>query len=193
MRHLKSGNHLGVKPAHKRAMMRNMVTSILEHGRIATTVARAKEVRRPLDKMITLGKRGDLHARRRALRFIKSKEAMHNLFGDLAERYQDRAGGYARIIKTGFRHGDGAPMALIQLVGAENDPFPTEAAPTRRRGKGKAAKAAKEEKTVLEEVAEEVSAAESEPEAEKPKRTRRKKPADTDAGMDAGKAEEPEA
>lgn len=164
MRHLKSGNHLGVKPAHKRAMMRNMVTSILEHGRIATTVARAKEVRRPLDKMITLGKRGDLHARRRALRFIKSKEAMHNLFGDLAERYQDRAGGYTRIIKTGFRHGDGAPMALIQLVGAENDPFRTEAAPTRRRGKGKEAK---EETSVLAEVAEKVSAAESEPEAEK--------------------------
>ncbi len=192
MRHLKSGNHLGVKPAHKRAMMRNMVTSILEHGRIATTVARAKEVRRPLDKMITLGKRGDLHARRRALRFIKSKEAMHNLFGDLAERYQDRAGGYTRIIKTGYRHGDGAPMALIQLVGAENDPFPTEAAPTRRRGKGKAAKEgkeAKEEKSVLEEVAEKVSAAESEPEDEKSQRTRRKKPAETDAG----KAEEPEA
>ncbi len=190
MRHLKSGNHLGVKPAHKRAMMRNMVTSILEHGRIATTVARAKEVRRPLDKMITLGKRGDLHARRQALRFIKSKEAMRNLFGDLAERYRDRAGGYTRIIKTGFRHGDGAPMALIHRVGAENDPFPTEAPPTRRRGKGKAAK---EEKTVLEEVAEEVSAAESEPVAEKPKRTRRKKPAEKDAGKDAGKAEEPEA
>ena len=193
MRHLKSGNHLGVKPAHKRAMMRNMVTSILEHGRIATTVARAKEVRRPLDKMITLGKRGDLHARRQALRFIKSKEAMRNLFGDLAERYQDRAGGFTRIIKTGFRHGDGAPMALIQLVGAENDPFPAEAAPTRRRGKGKAAEAAKEEKTVLEEVAEEVGAAAGEPEAVKPKRTRRKKPANTDAGKDPAKAENPEA
>jgi len=133
MRHRKSGRKLNRTSAHRKALMRNMVTSLLDHERIETTDAKAKELRGFADRMITLGKRGDLHARRRALRFIKSKEAMHNLFGDLAERYQDRAGGYTRIIKTGFRHGDGAPMALIQLVGAENDPFRTEAAPARRR------------------------------------------------------------
>ena len=100
MRHLKAGNRLGVTTAHRLAMMRNMVTSIIENGQIICTLARAKEVRKPLDKMIGLGKRGTLHSRRQALRFVKSKEAMTQLFGDLAERYKDRNGGYCPVSYT---------------------------------------------------------------------------------------------
>jgi large subunit ribosomal protein L17 len=151
MRHLKSGRALGVKPAHRRAMLRNMVTSLLEHGRIKTTVTRAKELRKPLDQMITLGKQGDLAARRQALGFVKSKAAMANLFGDLAERYKERHGGYSRILRVGPRRGDGAELALVLLVGGESDPFADEKKP-RRRG-------ARQPKAVLEQVAEEVGEA----------------------------------
>jgi large subunit ribosomal protein L17 len=154
MRHLKAGRALGVKPAHRRAMMRNMVTSVLEHGQIRTTLARAKELRKPLDQMITLGKRGDLAARRRALGFVKSKEAMANLFGDLAERYKERSGGYARVLKLGTRRGDGAELALVMLVGSENDPFTEDKRPRRRP-------AAKQPKQVIEQVAEEVRSEEA--------------------------------
>ena len=141
MRHLKSGRALGVKPAHRRAMLRNLVTSVLEHERITTTMARAKELRGPLDKMITLGKRGDLNARRRALAYVKSKKAMEVLFGDLAQRYADRPGGFARVLRTAVRRGDGAEMAIVQWVGAPNEPF-AEAANSKgkrggRGGKGK--------------------------------------------------------
>jgi large subunit ribosomal protein L17 len=138
MRHQKSGRALGIKPAHRHALMRNAVTSILEHGQIRTTLAKAKELRSPLDKMITLGKRGDLSARRQALAFIKSKEAMKNLFGDLAERYKERGGGYTRILHLGPRRGDAAPMALMMLVDGPGDPFSDSAAkkaPARRRKK----------------------------------------------------------
>jgi large subunit ribosomal protein L17 len=154
MRHLKAGRALGVKPAHRRAMMRNMVTSVLEHGRIKTTVARAKELRTPLDQMITLGKQGDLAARRQALRFVKSKAAMASLFGDLAERYKERAGGYSRILRLGPRRGDGAELALVILVGSDNDPFAEGSKPRRRRE-------AKQPKAVLDEVAEGVRAADA--------------------------------
>ena len=135
-------------------MLRNMVTSLLEQGQIRTTVARAKELRKPLDHMITLGKQGDLAARRRALSFVKSKTAMANLFGELAERYKERPGGYSRIMRMAPRRGDGAEMALIMLVGSENDPFAEEKQPRRRR-------AAKAPKQVLEEVAEEVRSEEA--------------------------------
>ena len=119
MRHLKAGNRLGVTTAHRLAMMRNMVTSIIENGQITCTLARAKEVRKPLEKMIGLGKRGTLHSRRQALRFVKSKEAMTQLFDELAERYKDRNGGYCRIIKLGKnRLGDNSEMAIIQLLGS---------------------------------------------------------------------------
>ena len=122
MRHLKAGNRLGVTTSHRRAMMRNMVTSILEHGQITCTLARAKEVRKPLEKMISWGKKGDLNSRRQALRFVKSKEAMSQLFDNLAERYRDRQGGYSRIIKLGKnRLGDNSEMAIIQLLGCDSD------------------------------------------------------------------------
>lgn len=149
MRHLKAGRTLGVKPAHRKAMLRNIVTSLVEKEQIKTTVARAKEMRKPLDKMITLGKRGDLSSRRTALGFVKSKEAMAKLFGELAERYRDRQGGFSRIMKLGPRRGDGAEMALIMLVGKPDDPFAEDSKPRRRGGK-------KEPKEVLQDVAEEV-------------------------------------
>jgi large subunit ribosomal protein L17 len=97
-------------------MFRNMVTSLLEHEQIYTTVPKAKEIRRWADWMITLGKRGDLHARRQALAVVRKKEIVHKLFAELAPRYQNRPGGYTRIIKVGYRRGDAAPMCLIELV-----------------------------------------------------------------------------
>ena len=123
MRHLKSGRALGVKPAHRRAMMRNLVSSLIEQEQIKTTLARAKEMRTPLDHMITLGKKGDLSARRQALTFVKGKVAMAKLFGELAERYAERPGGFSRILRLGPRRGDGAEMVVILLVGNPNDPF----------------------------------------------------------------------
>jgi large subunit ribosomal protein L17 len=97
-------------------MYRNMVTSLLEHERIQTTDAKAKEVRRIAERMITLGKRGSLHARRRALRVIRRREVAAKVFDELAERYRDRAGGYTRVLKLGIRRGDAAPVSLVELV-----------------------------------------------------------------------------
>ncbi len=119
MRHRKVGRKLGRTTAHRKAMLRNMVTSLLEHERIVTTVPKAKEARRMAEKMITLGKRGDLHARRQAMAYIQSKDIVAKLFDDLAGQYTDRQGGYTRIIQTGKRLGDAAPMAIIELVGYE--------------------------------------------------------------------------
>jgi large subunit ribosomal protein L17 len=97
-------------------MFRNMVTSLLQHERIYTTVYKAKDLRRWGEWMITLGKRGDLHARRQALSLIREKAVVYKLFEELAPRYQNRPGGYTRIVKVGFRRGDGAPMCMIELV-----------------------------------------------------------------------------
>ncbi len=119
MRHKLVGRKLGRNASHRKAMFRNMVTSLLEHERIVTTVPKAKEVRRVAEKMITLGKRGDLHARRQAMTYIRSKAVVAKLFDDLSEQYADRQGGYTRIIRTGTRSGDAAPMAIIELVGYE--------------------------------------------------------------------------
>ena len=121
MRHRKSGTVLGRDSAHRKAMFRNVVTSLLEHERIQTTDAKAKESRRWTEKMITLGKKGDLNARRRALRVVRSKDVVAKLFSDLAERYSDRPGGYTRIIKLGNRVGDAAPVSLIELVDREEE------------------------------------------------------------------------
>ena len=100
-------------------MYRNLVTSLLEHERIETTDAKAKEVRRLADRMITLGKRGDLHARRRALRVIRRREVAEKVFAELAQRYEKRAGGYTRVLKTRNRVGDGASMSVVELVDSE--------------------------------------------------------------------------
>ena len=160
MRHLKAGNRLGVTTSHRRAMMRNMVTSILEIGQITCTLARAKEVRKPLEKMISWGKQGDLHARRQALRFVKSKEAMSQLFEELAERYKDRNGGYSRIIKLGKnRLGDNSEMAIIQLLGSEADRLSD-----LKSQSGKKKKPKKKESAILKEVSEEVRTESTTPE-----------------------------
>lgn len=121
MRHRKSGRKLGRTSSHRLAMFRNMVTSLLEHERIYTTDAKAKDLRRWTDWMITLGKRGDLHARRQALQVIRDKSVVHKLFTDLAQRYQARSGGYTRTVKVGFRVGDGAPLSLIELITRETE------------------------------------------------------------------------
>ncbi len=101
---------------HRNLMLRNLVTSLLKNGRIETTVTRAKETRRVAEKMITLGKRGDLHARRQALAYVLEETVVKNLFDEIAPKYQETNGGYTRILKTGPRKGDGAPMAILELV-----------------------------------------------------------------------------
>jgi large subunit ribosomal protein L17 len=119
MRHRKAGRKLGRTAAHRKAMLRNMVTSLFEHERIVTTVPKAKEARRVADKMITLAKRGDLHARRQAHSYIQSKDVVAKLFDEIQGQFTDRQGGYTRIIRTGVRQGDAAPMAILELVGYE--------------------------------------------------------------------------
>jgi len=116
MRHRKAGRRLGRTSSHRKAMIRNMVTSLMEHERIVTTTPKAKEVRRYADKMMTLAKRGDLHARRQALSFMRDKKIVAKLFDTLKDEYMDRNGGYTRIIQTGNRLGDAAPMAILELV-----------------------------------------------------------------------------
>ncbi len=122
MRHLKSGRRLGRKTSHREAMFRNMVTSLFAHEKITTTDAKAKEIRSVAEKMITLGKRGDLHSVRMAASFIREKAVVTKLFSTIAPRYKERAGGYTRIIKLGSRNGDAAPMSIIELVEEEFSP-----------------------------------------------------------------------
>ncbi len=107
---------LGMVSSHRNLVLRNMTTDLLKHGKITTTETRAKELKRMADKMITLGKRGDLHARRQALAYILDETVVKNLFDEIAPKYADRNGGYSRIIKTMPRRGDAAPMAIIELV-----------------------------------------------------------------------------
>ena len=117
MRHRKhQGRKLNRTASHRKAMLRNMVTSLVEQETVRTTDAKAKEVRRTAERMITLAKRGDLHARRQALRVLRTKEATAKLFDEIAPRYVARAGGYTRVVKIGERRGDGAGISLIQLV-----------------------------------------------------------------------------
>ena len=107
---------LGRPTDHRIAMLRNLVTSLLEHGRIETTVTRAKETKRMTDRMITLAKKGDLHARRQALAYLYNEDVVKKLFDEIAPKYADRNGGYSRIIKVGPRRGDGSEMAIIELL-----------------------------------------------------------------------------
>ncbi len=116
MRHRKDHRKLGRSNSHRKAMLRNLVTSLLEHEEVRTTDAKSKEVRRMAERMITLGKRGTLAARRRALRTIRSTDVAAKVFDVLADRYDSRAGGYTRIMKLGRRPGDNAPVSLIQLI-----------------------------------------------------------------------------
>lgn len=141
MRHRKAGRPLGRNSAHRRALFRNLVTSFLRHERIETTEAKAKEIRAIADKMISLGKRGDLHARRMAAAYILDKEVVGSLFSDVAPRFQNKNGGYTRLIKTRVRHGDGAPMVILELTEAKK----VEKAPKKERKQKKEKEAGTEE------------------------------------------------
>ncbi len=116
MRHLKSGRKLNRTSAHRKALFRNLVTSLLQHESVHTTDAKAKELRSYADKIITLGKRGTLHARRQALTFVRSASVVRKLFDEIAPRFQERQGGYTRVIKLGVRRGDAAPLSLVELT-----------------------------------------------------------------------------
>jgi large subunit ribosomal protein L17 len=119
MRHRNYGKKLSRNTEHRRALLRNLVTSLLLKERIETTVAKAKAARPLAEHLITLGKRGDLHARRLAASFVLNPDALQALFGDIAKRYASRSGGYTRIVRTGWRKGDGADLAVLELIGTE--------------------------------------------------------------------------
>ena len=131
MRHSKAGRRLGRKTSHREAMFRNMVTSLLNHEKITTTDAKAKEIRVVAERMITLGKRGDLHSMRLAASVIREKSVVSKLFSTIAPRYKDRPGGYTRIVKLGIRQGDAAPISLIELVEEEMKPSKVKQAPAK--------------------------------------------------------------
>ena len=120
MRHRKRGRKLGRSSAHRKAMFANMAAALIKHEQITTTLAKAKDLRRVVDGLITLGKRGDLHARRQAIAALGDKVMVEKLFAKLSPRYAERNGGYTRVLRAGYRYGDSAPMAVIELV--DRDP-----------------------------------------------------------------------
>lgn len=130
MRHGNSGRKLNRTASHRKAMFANMATSLLKHEQIITTLPKAKDLRRVVDRLITLGKRGDLHARRQAAAVLREDKVVGKLFDELAERYKERNGGYTRVLKAGFRRGDMAPVAVIELVDRDPDAKGTDSGPT---------------------------------------------------------------
>jgi len=116
MRHMKKGRKLGTDASHRKAMLQGLAIALLTHERIKTTEPRAKEVRELVDRLITWGKKGDVHSRRLAMAELGDKELVHKLFADIAPRFEDRPGGYTRILKLGPRKGDAAPMVIMELV-----------------------------------------------------------------------------
>lgn len=174
MRHLNAGRKLGRNSEHRQALYRNLTTDILRHGRVRTTLHKAKEARRFVEQMITLGKRGHLHARRQAAAFLRDNEVVKKVFGDYAQVFKDRAGGYTRILKLGPRPGDCAEMAFIELVDGVAAP---EKPAAKEKGKGKApAKAKGKEKPAK------ASGAAEKPKQEKPARGTKKSTAAEAAG-----------
>ena len=115
MRHLNQGRKLNRTSAHRKALFRNLVLALVQHDRIKTTDAKAKELRRYADRMVTLGKRGDLAARRLAFAFMQSRDAVKRLFDEIAPRFKERNGGYTRVVKFGFRRGDAAPLSIVEF------------------------------------------------------------------------------
>ncbi len=144
MRHRKASLKLNRTSSHRKAMFRNMVTSLFKHERIRTTDVKAKELRRWADNLITLAKRGDLHARRQALSIVREKDVVHKLFAEAAEKYGTASGGYTRIVKLGRRPGDAAPISMIELISPEK---------VEKKKKKKKAKAVVEKKQVVEKKA----------------------------------------
>ena len=129
MRHRRSGSKLGRDASHRKALYSNLAGALIEHGRIRTTEAKAKSVKPIVEQMITLGRQGDIHARRQALAYLRSQDVVYKLFSDVAPRFADRPGGYTRIVKIGPRAGDAADMVYLELVGH----VPQARAPSRRR------------------------------------------------------------
>ncbi len=166
MRHRRAGRRLGRTSSHRKALMRTMVTEFFENEKIITTISKAKELRPVAEKMITLGKRDTLHARRQALSFIRKKAVVFKLFDSLAPRFADRNGGYTRILRLGIRPGDAAEVALLEFVDAEER---AEAAKKAAAAKKKPSRRSKKKETT------EPSAAAPEAEEKKPKRASRKK------------------
>jgi large subunit ribosomal protein L17 len=130
MRHGLHGRRFNRTASHRKAMFANMAASLIKHEQIKTTLPKAKDLRRVIDRLITLGKRGDLHARRQALSVLRDTEITAKLFDDLAERYKERNGGYSRVLKAGHRYGDMAPMAVIELVDRDPDAKGQDSGPT---------------------------------------------------------------
>jgi large subunit ribosomal protein L17 len=147
MRHRVAGVKLGRSPAHRRALFRNLVAALLEHEVVRTTDAKAKELRRWGDRMITLGKQGTLHARRRAGSVLGRRTLVKKLFDEIAPRFAERNGGYTRVVKLGVRHGDAAPLSIVELVERAGQKEPEKKKPQRRRDGGKAAKPAAKAKS----------------------------------------------
>jgi large subunit ribosomal protein L17 len=161
MRHRMNGRQFGRNSSHRKALFRNLVTSFIEHEKIKTTEAKAKEIRGIAEKMITLGKKGDLHAKRMAMSYIRSRDVVAKLFDDVAARVANRDGGYTRIVKTRVRFGDSAPMAVLELVDKPGEvykgPSKKKAAP-KAKAKAKTTKKKEEAKPVVEEAAETAAA-----------------------------------
>lgn len=133
MRHGKSGRKLNRTSSHRKAMFKNMSASLIKHEQIVTTLPKAKELRPIVEKLITLGKRGDLHARRQAIAQIGDEAMVRKLFDVLGPRYKDRNGGYTRVLKAGFRHGDNAPVAVIEFVDRDVNAKGQDSGPTAER------------------------------------------------------------
>ena len=171
MRHQRAGKKLGRDSAHRRALYANLAGALIEHGRIKTTVTKAKAVKPIAEQMITLGRRGDLHARRQATAFLRSRDVVHRLFADVAPRFKDRPGGYSRILRLGPRPGDAAEMAYLELVDDEYVAAQLEERTPHAEPEAEAAPVADEaaEAAEADEVPDEVEPeadAEAEPEAE---------------------------
>ncbi|MGE5767176.1 MAG: 50S ribosomal protein L17 [Bacteroidota bacterium] len=134
MRHGFYGRRFNRSASHRKAMFANMAAALVKHEQIKTTLPKAKDLRRVIDRLITLGKRGDLHARRQALSVLRDTDLTAKLFDDLAPRYKERNGGYSRVLKAGFRYGDMAPMAVIELVDRDPDAKGQDSGPTEEAG-----------------------------------------------------------
>jgi len=130
MRHGLHGRRLNRTASHRKAMFANMAVSLIKHEQIKTTLPKAKDLRRVIDRLVTLGKRGDLHARRQALSVLRDSAVTAKLFDELATRYKERNGGYSRVLKAGFRYGDMAPMGIIELVDRDPDAKGQDSGPT---------------------------------------------------------------
>ena len=187
MRHLKAGRKFGRTSAHRKALFRNLVQALIKRERISTTLAKAKELRGKVEKTITLGKKGTLHARRQAFKLAPAKEAVQKVFGPLAERYANRPGGYTRIIRIGHRRGDDAPMAFIELVDREGEAKVSSKEKTAPKKEAKDTKPKVTEKKKAEPKAKESAPKKNKAPADKKKSDSKKEPAKKDKPEDKKK------